>query len=189
MLGWLWVHHWSALLAVRLLDVMTAIGTCGAVAVAVGLHRESVMRSNKAQRRRAGLYAVEMFVSLQYFNNLAESPKDLNFKSVSTSLEESEIHKMSWFAAQIVGFDRVRQMDVARLDPISPQISTYFAAGIAQISQGALAVQAVLTEGSERIRQQALRNHLWLMGGFQLFELAMSDLAPEVDERIRRLAY
>jgi MFS family permease len=192
-LGWLWVHHWRGLLGVRVLEVVTALGTCGAVVVALGLHRESIARSSREQRRRARLYALEMRVSLQYFQNLAQALCDLNFKLTSSSLSVEEIKYLDWLAGQILGFDQVRKMDIARFDCLSPRISSLFATGITQLAQGAMAVQATLKLIELRIddsdaakdnviKEQVVGNHLWLSGGLDMFKRAGAAIAPEIEK-------
>ncbi|WP_191579218.1 hypothetical protein [Achromobacter insolitus] len=195
-LGWLWVHHWSGLLKVRFLEVLTAVGTCGAVAVALGLHRATIVRSSRERLRRAGLYALEMRVSLQYFQNLAQALRDLNLKSTTSALPEEETKYLDWLAGQILSFDEVRKMDIARFDCLSPRIPNLLAAGITQLAQGAMAVQATLKlidVGSDDlnaiknqiIQKQLLGNHVWLTGGLDMFKLAMDMLAPEVEKAMR----
>lgn len=186
-LGWLWVKHWQAWTGVRLVELLTALGTCGAVIVAVGLHRESVTRSKKEQQRRARLYAVETRVSLQYFHNLARELKTLNFKMVSSPPTQEDLRAIEYFAGEIIGFDQVRNMDIARFDCLSKRIPTNLAIGISQLVQGAMAAQAnlrvfALTPENLRILQNpVLGAHLWLQGGFDIFGSAIEALKPEID--------
>lgn len=195
-LGWLWVHHWSGLLGVRVLEVVTALGTCGAVIVALGLHRESITRSAREQRRRARLYALEMRVSLQYFQNLAQALRDLNFKLTSSALSVEEFKYLDWLAGQIIGFDQIRKMDIARFDCLSPRIPNLFATGVTQLAQGAMSVQATLklidlgtddVDGiqTQMIKNQVAGNHLWLSGGLDMFKMAIAAVAPEVEKAMR----
>ncbi len=186
-LGWLWVNHWRAWAGVRLLELLTALGTCGAVIVAVGLHRESVNRSTKEQQRRARLYAVETRVSLQYFQNLAKALKELNFKIVSSPATKEDIRAIEYFVGEIVGFDQVRNMDIARFDCLSKKIPTNLAIGIGQLVQGALAARAnlklipLMSDNLGALQNSILGAHLWLQGGFDILGSAIEALKPEID--------
>lgn len=186
-LGWLWVNHWQDWTGVRLLELLTALGTCGAVIVAVGLHRESVSRSKKEQQRRARLYAVETRVSLQYFHNLARELKTLNFKMVSSPPTQEDLRAIEYFAGEIIGFDQVRNMDIARFDCLSKRISTNLAIGIGQLVQGALAAQAnlklipLMTDNLGSLQHSILGGHAWLQGGFDILGSAIQALKPEID--------
>lgn len=186
-LGWLWVNHWRAWTGVRLLEILTALGTCGAVIVAVGLHRESVNRSKREQQRRARLYAVETRVSLQYFHNLARELKTLNFKMVSSPPTQEHLRSIEYFAGEVIGFDQVRSMDIARFDCLSKKIPTNLAIGISQLVQGALAARANLklidvTSGNvSALQAPILGAHAWLQGGFDILGSAIEALKPEID--------
>lgn len=62
--GWVWRDRPQALTSVRILDVLTVVGTVGAVIVALGLGAFVHFRDTHVKRREGGLIAAMLSVSL-----------------------------------------------------------------------------------------------------------------------------
>lgn len=180
-LGWCWANGWAAALNIRFVELLAAVGTVGAVIVALGLHRENVARIKQTELRRATLYAVEMRVPLQYFRNLAKALTDLNLRCSQGGLSQLDLERLLSTAREVSGFERVKAMDFARIDCLSPTMAAHLAAGITQLAQGALAVlsMATLLDRShlEQVRNHILQSHVILGGGFDVFDRGYTELS------------
>lgn len=145
-LGWAWHKRPGALSTVSLLSLLTAIGTCGAVVVAVGLHKIKRRLTIEESRASAQLYALQNRVMLQYFVNLNEGLAKESLRFLNEGMGEEVIRNVRFLSKSIIDFEEVVKMDLDRLAPISRKLTANLAVGLSQVRQGASAINALVNQ-------------------------------------------
>src|SRR5690606_9777513 len=117
--------------------------------------------------------------------------QESNFAQVKDPNIAERRQDLLWFSSQIIQFDDVLKLDLARLTPLGDGISAKLAVGISQTFQAATAIHAFssrqdcLVSDPEVQKQYAAHAHVWLHGGNSILREGFEALSTVSDKYFR----